>query len=402
VTRDQTVKAPDWMRWPETVTLMGCFGDAGIEARFAGGCVRDALLSRTVNDVDLATSAAPERVVKALEASGIKVLKIGIAHGTVTAVLRPRQFEITTLRVDVETDGRWAKVAFTDDWQADAERRDFTMNALFMDAAGRVIDFVGGLADLEAGRVRFVGDPAARIEEDYLRILRFFRFHADYGRGAMDVSGLAAAAAAVAGIAQLSGERVRQELLRLLSAADPISVLTKMADVGVLDAISEGLDGRDRLAGLLRVAPEAAAILRLSALLVDDSAVRIAAAERFKLSNAERQQILDVLAPDLPDNATLVRRSVYRHGNQATADRLHLAWAEAPEDMRFAALTRLADQWQAPGFVLKGRHLRDLGEPPGPRFGALLRSVETWWIDGDFQADEAACLKKLTEIRDRN
>jgi poly(A) polymerase len=386
------------MRWPETVALMDCFGGAGIEARFAGGCVRDALLSRTVKDVDLATSATPERVVRALEASGIKVLKIGIAHGTVTAVLRPRQFEITTLRVDVETDGRWAKVAFTDNWQTDAERRDFTMNALFMDAAGRVIDFVGGLADLEAGRVRFVGDPAARIEEDYLRILRFFRFHADYGRGAMDASGLAAAAAAVAGIAQLSGERVRQELLRLLSAADPVTVLTKMADVGVLDAISEGLDGRDRLAGLLRVAPEAAAILRLSALLVDDSAARIAAAERFKLSNAERQRILDVLAPDLPDNATLVRRSVYRHGNQATADRLRLAWAETPEDTRFAALTRLADQWQAPAFVLKGRHLRDLGEPPGPRFGALLRSVETWWIDGDFQADEAACLKKLKSL----
>jgi len=398
VTRSQIAKAPDWMHWPETEALLDCLGGAGIEARFAGGCVRDALLSRPVKDVDLATSATPDRVVEALEEAGIKVLKIGISHGTVTAVLRPRQFEITTLRVDVETDGRRAKVAFTDDWQADAERRDFTMNALFMDADGQVFDFVGGRADLDAGQVRFVGDPAARIEEDYLRILRFFRFQADYGRGDMDRAGLAAAGAAVAGIAQLSGERVRQEVLRLLSAAAPVAALTKMADVGVLGAIAEGLTNRDRLAGLLRIVPDAAAVLRLSALLVDDLAARSAAAERFKLSNADRQRILDVLVPDLPDSAGLVRRSVYRHGNQATADRLCLAWAQAPEDPRFAVLADLAEHWQAPVFTLKGRHLRALGEPPGPRFGALLRSVETWWIDGDFQADEAACLENLKSL----
>ena len=398
MTQDLRAKAPDWMRWPETAAVMACFRDAGIEARFAGGCVRDALLSRAVNDVDIATPAAPERVVAALEDCAIKVLKFGIAHGTVTAVLHPRQFEITTLRVDVETDGRWAKVAFTDDWRADAQRRDFTINALFMDGEGKVDDFVAGLADLEAGRVRFVGDPAARIKEDYLRILRFFRFHADYGRGPMDAAGLAAAAASMAGIAKLSGERVRHELLRLLMAADPCSALAKMAEVGVLGAVSAGLARSGRLPGLLRVAPDAVAILRLSAVLADDSAARLGAADRLKLSNAERQRILSVLAPELPDSAAGVRRMVYRHGNQATADRLHLAWAQTPEEARFEALVRLAEHWQPPAFALKGRDLRNMGEPPGPRFGTLLRSVEAWWIDGDFQADKAACLEKLKSL----
>ncbi len=244
-----------WMKAAPTRALLKALGDAGIAARFVGGCVRDALLGRPIADVDLATPARPEAVVAALEKARIKVVPTGIAHGTVTAVVTsarpPRHFEITTLRRDVETDGRRARVAFDADWAEDAARRDFTINALYLDPDGRIHDPVGGLADLKAHRVRFVGEPARRIAEDVLRVLRYYRFEARFGTGAGDAAARAACRDAASLLAGLSAERVAQELLRLLAVPDPVPALRMMAEDGVLAAILPEATRLDRLQCLL-------------------------------------------------------------------------------------------------------------------------------------------------------
>src|SRR5579859_1790498 len=207
-----------WLDAKATRTLVAALDAGGIDFRFVGGAVRDGLLGRKVSDIDVATPAMPGDVIRAVEAAGLKAIPTGIAHGTVTAVVGRQPFEVTTLRRDVETDGRHAVVAFTDDWRADAARRDFTMNALYADRDGRITDFFGGEADARAGRVRFIGDPGERIAEDALRILRFFRFHAWYGQGALDADGLAASTRLAGMIDRLSGERIRVELFKTLAA----------------------------------------------------------------------------------------------------------------------------------------------------------------------------------------
>ncbi|MDX1426079.1 MAG: CCA tRNA nucleotidyltransferase, partial [Kiloniellales bacterium] len=269
----------DWMTAPATRAVLAALGAEGAVPRFVGGCVRDAVVARPVTDVDIATPDPPQRVIALIERAGLKAVPTGLAHGTVTAVADGRPFEVTSLRVDVETYGRHAKVAFTDDWQADAARRDLTINALSCDPDGRIYDYFGGLADLRAGRVRFVGEPRARIREDYLRLLRFFRFHAHYGRGAPDPEGLAAAGELAPEATHLSGERVRAELLRLLAAPDPAPVVAVMAAAGVLRAFlpeaGPGPDGAAALAALGEL-PGATAepdpLLRLAALLPPDPA----------------------------------------------------------------------------------------------------------------------------------
>jgi hypothetical protein len=228
------IEPQSWMTAPHTRAVLAALSAEGAAPRFVGGCVRDAELGRPVKDIDIATPDPPERVLALLERAGLKAVPTGLAHGTVTAISRGRPFEVTSLRIDVETYGRHAKVEFTDDWQADAGRRDLTINALSCAPDGRIFDYFGGLEDLRAGRVRFVGDPRARIREDYLRLLRFFRFHAHYGRGAPDPEGLAAAGELAPKATKLSGERVRAELLRLLAAPDPVPVLDLMAARGVL------------------------------------------------------------------------------------------------------------------------------------------------------------------------
>src|SRR4051794_39436851 len=245
--------APPWMREPATRALLDALRRGGIEARFVGGCVRDALLCRPSADIDLATPARPEAIIAALEKAGIKAVPTGIEHGTVTAVLPPRHFEITTLRRDVETYGRHARVAFDADWSEDAARRDFTINALYLDPEGTVHDPVGGLADLAAHRVRFVGEPARRIAEDVLRVLRYYRFEARFGHGEGDEAARAACRAAVPLLRTLSAERVAQELLRLLAIADPVRALTMMRDDGVLAAILPEATRLERLERLIAV-----------------------------------------------------------------------------------------------------------------------------------------------------
>jgi len=362
------------------------------DARLVGGCVRDALAGRPVADIDLATPRHPEAVMQALRAAGIRAVPTGLDHGTVTAVVDRRGFEITTLRRDEETDGRHARVAYTDDWREDAARRDFTINALSMTADGAVFDPFGGIADLAAGRVRFVGDATQRIAEDYLRILRFFRFHARYGRPPPDPEALAAIRASVGGILRLSAERVWSELLRILAAPEPTGSVALMAEIGVLAAVlPEGADP-DRLARLIKAGAPAEPLLRLAALLTGDPE---ALADRLKLSTAERERLAALRAPPVPAPGATdadLRRLLADTPADILIGRAWLAGGDGPD---WAALRARLAALPVPVFPLEGRDVLALGEPPGPRVGALLRQIRAWWLAGGCVADGAACRAEL-------
>jgi poly(A) polymerase len=399
-----------WMDAPATRRVMAALAAEGGAARFVGGAVRNALLGEPVGDVDIATPLVPDAVILLLQRAGLRAVPTGLAHGTVTAIAEGKGFEITTLRRDVETDGRHAQIAFTADWAADAERRDFTMNALYADADGTVHDFTGGVADLSAGRVRFVGEPAARIREDYLRILRLFRFHAWYGKGALDEPALAAAAAEKSGIRLLSGERVRKEMLRLLEARDPAPTLAAMKDAGILDEILPGAEGVARLARLVGLevanglAPDA--LLRLAALLPDspgDAAKRAAA---LKMSGAERARLVDALAADSRVKAGLApaaaRTLLYHLGAPAFRDQLLLHWAEDAEPCDgWRAVFDLAKAWKRPRFPLDGRDAMAAGIAEGPELGAVLRGLEEAWMDSDFTLGREDLLARLKRKAER-
>jgi poly(A) polymerase len=357
-------------------------------SRVVGGAVRDALAGRAVADIDLATPEVPDNVVRSLTAAGIRAVPTGIKHGTVTAVVDGRGFEVTTLRRDVETDGRHANVAFTDDWQTDAARRDFTMNAMSLGEHGEVFDYFGGVADLQAGIVRFVGDPQTRIAEDYLRILRFFRFHARYGTGAPDRAALAAIRASVPGLAILSVERVWSELQRVLAAPDPSGAVALMDELGVLPAVlPEGADPC-RLARLIAADAPADPVLRLAALLTGDAE---ALADRLRLSGAERERLIALrTAPALPASADddTLRRALADTDPDILIGRTWLAGSPAELRTRLAEMPPLR-------FALEGRDALALGVPPGPAIGALLRDVRDWWLAGGCRADAPACRVEL-------
>ena len=392
-----------WMNAPQTRRLLAALG----EARFVGGAVRNALLGKPVADVDIATPLTPDAVQKKLAAAGISAVPTGIDHGTVTAVVDGKPFEVTTLRRDVETDGRHAVVRFTTDWAEDARRRDFTMNALYADASGEVFDFVVGVEDLKAGRVRFVGDAATRIREDYLRILRLFRFHAWYGKGEIDASALRAAAAEKTGIAKLSGERIAKEMLRLLEAETPAPVLRLMAASGIL---AEVLPGELDIARLERLAEIDAAnffppdaLLRLAALLPHDAKVAVQVAERWKLSNAARARLEDLAGANEKIVSYLsireVRKLLYRLGAQPFKDRLFLKCAEdSKAAMQWRGMLAMADAWKRPRFPLTGRDVMLAGVPEGPLVGRVLGEVEDWWIDSDFTDDEFSLAERLKAV----
>jgi poly(A) polymerase len=407
-----------WMTAPETVAVMAALAAAGGEARFVGGCVRDALLGRKVRDVDIATHEPPERVLNLLARAGIKAIPTGIKHGTVTAVVGARHFEITTLRRDVETYGRHAKVEYTDDWQADAARRDFTMNALFCGADGTLYDPFGGVADLKARRVRFVGDPEARIREDVLRLLRFFRFHAHYGKPPPDAAALAACRSLASLLPTLSGERICGETLKLLSAPQPADVIELMREDGVLAHVLPEATQVGRLRALVTIegfaprelVPRADPIRRLAALLEGSEAGALAVATRLRFSNAERDRLIGLAGDPEPApalDAPARRRLVYRLGPARYRDRALIAWATAVADGNaldqrvteaWTGVLRAGADWVAPRFPLKGRDAVKLGVPPGPAVGRLMATLEDWWIAGDFAADRAACLAKLNEL----
>ncbi len=399
-------KRNPWMTVAETRAVLDALGGEG---RFVGGAVRNALLKKPVADIDIATPLTPDEVTRRLAAAGLGAVPTGIAHGTVTAVADGKPFEVTTLRRDVATDGRRATVAFTTDWAEDAQRRDFTMNALYADANGAILDTVGGVADLEAGRVRFVGDAATRIREDYLRILRLFRFHAWYGKGEMDPDALHAAAAGKAGLAQLSGERVQKEVLKLLEADDPASVLRLMAASGILAEILPGALDIARLERLADIdanaffAPDP--VLRLAALLPPDPSVAQAVAKRLKLSNIDAIRLDDIAGARDKIVSYLsikeVKKLLYRLGAQRFRDRVVLKWAEDPKAtnaVNWRALREFGVAWVRPKFPLSGREVMLAGVPEGPLIGRILEEVEDWWIDADFIEDQFSLAERLKAV----
>jgi poly(A) polymerase/tRNA nucleotidyltransferase (CCA-adding enzyme) len=364
--------------------------DALPSARVIGGAVRDSLAGLTVADIDLAGPLLPDVAAATLQSAGIRVVPTGLAHGTVTAVVNGRGFEITTLRRDVETDGRHAVVAFTTDFREDAARRDFTINAMSMGRDGSVFDYFGGIEDLRAGRVRFVGDPAERIAEDYLRALRYFRFYARYAAQAPDEPTRLALRNGVPGLDQLSKERIWHELRLLLSVPAPEATVELMEKLGVWPAVMPEALAVDRLGGL---PPDP--ILRIAAALTGDP---VALATRLKLSNEDRDRLLRLLAtPSVPpeaDDADL-RRLLADHRKPDLLDRTWLDRAHATLRDRIAAMAE-------PVFPLEGRDVLAAGLRPGPQVGALLKAVRQWWMDSGCTADRAACLGELARRADRS
>ena len=397
-----------WMTAPETVQIMAALG----EARFVGGAVRNALLGAPVVDIDIAVPMPPQEALARLAAKGIRTIETGLDHGTITAIAGTHAFEITSLRCDVETDGRHAKVAFTDDWVEDAARRDFTINALYATADGEIFDYATGVEDLIAGKVRFMGDARIRIAEDYLRVLRLFRFHAWYGRGEIDAEGLRAAADAKDKLKTLSAERVAKEILRLLEADYPGPVLRVMAAVGILPELLPGVLQLPRLERLAELDAENGfprdPLLRLAALLPDDADAAQAAADRLRLSNADRARLKDVLGGETITaqlSARDARRRLYRLGEACFRDKVLLQWAGAPAKGGAApwqSLLELAENWRRPRFPLTGRDVMQAGVPEGPDVGRVLGQLEDWWVAGDFAADEGALRIRLKAMIGQN
>ena len=398
-----------WMRAEETRAVFDALTKDGCTARFVGGAVRNALMGLAVADIDIATPLVPGEVVRRLEAVGIAAHPTGIEHGTITAVANAKPFEVTTLRRDVATDGRHAVVAYTDDWAEDAGRRDFTINALYASPDGELFDYAGGLADLDAGRVRFIGDPITRIREDYLRILRLFRFHAWYGKGTVDSEALQAAASEKEGLALLSAERVRKELLRLLEAENPAPMLRVMASTGILRAILPGALDVARLENLAAIDAAnffpADPVLRLAALLPNDSVQSGAAADRLKLSNHDRSRVEDLAGfrEKIVSYLSIreVRKVLYRLGQERYRDRVLLAWASDPRlsnAVQWRALLAVADAWERPRFPLTGRDVMAAGVREGPLVGRILGEVEDWWVDSEFTEDEFSLAERLKAV----
>jgi poly(A) polymerase len=402
------IDAP-WLKSAPLAKVFAAFAAEGVEVRAVGGAVRNALLGCASADVDLATPALPANVTRIADAAGLSVYPTGIDHGTVTVVADGVPFEVTTLRRDVETDGRRAVVAFTRDWDEDAARRDFTINALYCDATGTVCDQVGGLADLNARRVRFIGDASMRIREDYLRILRFFRFTAAYAEGAPDAAGLSACIALKDGIAKLAGERVGAEMLKLLAAPRAGDVVKVMQAVSILSAVlgnrcdAENLERLQAIEAALELTPDA--LTRLAALAIDRPEDVAPIADRLRLSKAETDALnhaasVNVARDSEPfDNAS--RSVIYRVGSEAYKRAYLIAWARSQALATDPAKTQnfaSAVKWRAPTMPFKGSDVLALGVAPGPRVGVILKAFEAWWIGEDFPADGTGLSNKLNAL----
>lgn len=401
-----------WMTAPATAAVFDALeAEGGPDcARFVGGCVRNALVSRPIDDLDIATTLTPDRVVKALGAAKIRAVPTGIDHGTVTAVSDHLPHEITTLRRDVSTDGRRATVAFTDDWAEDAGRRDFTLNALYARRDGSIYDPTGqGVADAKAGRIVFVGDAEQRLAEDHLRNLRYFRFYAGFGKGAPDAAAVAACAKLKDGVDTLAAERISKELLKLLAADDPRAAVRLMAETGVLGVVLKVPANLARLEAFVEVETEQLfecdAVLRLAALLPDDQVAAMALATRLRLANADRDRIVAALSPTPELKSWMspreIRREVYQAGTATFRDRAKLAWAASPRTattMQWRGMIALAEGWTPPELPLSGAEILNAGVPKGPLVGKVMAEVEAWWIDNDFIDDKLSVIEKLKAV----
>ena len=410
----------DWFQDAALQRVLKLLNSDGGEARIAGGAVRNALMGHPINDADIATTLLPQAVITRAEAAGIKAVPTGIDHGTVTLVVNGRPFEVTTLRRDAETDGRRATVVFGTDWQEDAERRDPTINGLYADKDGNVIDLVGGLADIETKTVRFIGEAAARIAEDYLRILRFFRFFAWYGGGRPDAEGLRACVRGRSGLKTLSAERVWSEMKKILAAEDPGRALLWMRQTSILtDIVPESEKwGIDAIPALIEAeqslgwSPDP--LLRLVAIIPPDAARLEGLAERLRLSKAEAGFLQQwASAPTIPDEVTdaVFARLLYRHGVPGLVARLKLSLASARMQARthdaamlraarLSTLLGLAERFEKPKFPLSGADVLKAGLPAGPKVGALLAVLENQWVDMNFSLSRDRLLERLETLAD--
>lgn len=398
-----------WLKDGPLLRLLAVLDADGEEARVVGGAVRNALLGLDVHEVDVATTAVPDEVVRRVQAAGFKAVPTGIDHGTITVVVDKHPFEVTTLRKDVETYGRHAKVEFGRDWAGDAHRRDFTVNAFSLTRDGAVYDYTGGLADLAERRIRFIGDARQRIEEDYLRILRFFRFHAAYGHDHPDAQGLAACIAAREGLDQLSRERVRMELMKLLIAPRAGPTLAVMSQAGLLLRVLGGvpdLAGFENMAkaeAAIGLAPDATRRLGALGVIVAEDAERLW--ERLRLTNAEHTRLSAMaehwraFAPQADEAA--VRAQLYRLRELHFTDSAFLAWARSPasdHDKAWRTLVTLPQRWTPPVFPLKAADFMARGVEKGPALGAAMRAAEAAWIAAEFPGDAGALDKIAGEV----
>ena len=397
----RTINPPSWMTAPQTSAVMTALNDAGaVQTLFVGGCVRNELMKRPVKDIDLATIHAPDEVIRRLQDAGIRHIPTGIDHGTVTALADGHTFEITTLRRDVSTDGRRATVAYTDDWGEDARRRDFTMNALLADGRGNIFDPLGaGISAIDQGQVIFVGEPDQRIAEDYLRILRFFRFHALYGRDEPDADAVRACAAASGQIKTLSRERITQELINILNVPDPSETLALMIANRILpELFDDDFDAQrfSRFCTLQLQKNSVNVMARLALMAKQDLST---AQNVLSLSSAQKDMlsVLSQLHGQLNDlSAMALRQAVYDYGNDIVTQVLLLnASAGAVID---SEAFHIAQKWNPPKFPLAGQDVMDLGIKPGPSVGRYLKDIEIWWRQADFVPDRAACLARLQSL----
>lgn len=390
-----TLEDAGFLKSPSVQRVFTTLESSGEETRAVGGAVRNALMGIAVHEVDFATTLEPDAIIARAKAAGVRSIPTGIEHGTVTLLIDGETFEVTTLRHDVETDGRYAKVRFGRSFEEDALRRDFTFNALSVARNGALFDYTDGVADIERRHVRFIGDARQRIREDYLRILRFFRFHAAYGEDAMNREAFEAAISAHAGIEGLSRERVRAELLKLLAARRCADVIGDVAGAGILGPILAGVAHPTRLANLVKIDSGAGdAVLRLAALalLVEEDADRLL--DHLRLSNAERDRLAaaarvlaKLRAPGALEPKAL-RVLDYRHGRQALLDALRLAWASDGRD-RSEALAFVTSE-PLRKMPVRGADLIQRGIAPGPALGAALAEIERRWVEADFPTDETA------------
>lgn len=376
------------------------------EVRFVGGCVRDALLNQQIKDTDLATTKLPEEVIKLLEKAGIRVIPTGLKHGTVTAVINKKNFEITTLRRDVSCDGRHADVEFTDDWEEDAARRDFTMNAMSVAYDGKLYDYFGGQNDLEKHLVCFVGDAGQRCEEDILRILRFFRFNAYYGDMPPDEDGLAACKKYAGKISGLSGERIQAEMIKLLAAENPADILAVMQDNGISQHILPELFDITGLKNLLllekRLKKAINPLLRLAVLIRDKDAT-LKLAKQWKLSNNDKDYLLKLTGSAFAVNPKAEikkhNKNIRQAGRDIFSDRLLLEWVEDAGNDKYEAIYNHALNWEIPVFPVSGKDLQAIGIKPGKEMGDMLREAEIWWEEGEYKASKEEILTKVASYR---
>ena len=410
----------DWLQNAALQKILAILACDGEEARIVGGAVRNHLLGQKIGDIDIATTCLPEETVRRAEAAGFRTVPSGIEHGTVIIVAEHHGFETTTLRQDVETDGRRAKVRFGRDWEADAMRRDFTVNALYCEADGRIVDLVGGLADIETRTIRFIGEAEQRIREDYLRILRFFRFFAWYGEGRPDSKGLLACARMKEGLTGLSAERVWTEMSRLLAAHDPSRALLWMRQASILSLVLPESEkwGIDALGGLIATEKafgwDAEALLRLAAIIPHRENDALAVATRWKLSNHDRDRLVEwAMTPDVkPDmSEAAFAKLLYRSKSRAVHDRVRLALASArakadanPAWLEtvagYSRLARFAEKWKKPQFPLAGADLIAAGHKTGPAMGQALRKLEDRWIDSGFTLSRETLLEEAADLPD--